>query len=378
MAGTVRGTVEHYNASGIAIGTRDTFAAIVRFFDSHPQMQRIASNAGAPGSGLGTTSLRLPGFTSDVNYSGENAFGVWRWDRLDGAKVYILLQWAYSGSIGGSPGNPGTGQNASSVAVSYALDTSGGNPWAGGTANLGADVKTANVWAAAGGTLLVWPRANSVGGSGAVTKSYMQTISTFSSGGVATRFSLVMDDDNIFTIWDNGADSSYNIVHFFGKYLPRSGITPTTGAGFVSLTDNALSTGDWSTSVVYGSLAGATQYEGGAVVAAADNVRSCSLMYLGTLNNGQQSPNPLVSQLDIHDIFLRFNDANVPTKYGLFGKIDPSFLALVTACNSNDANAGLTKAVVGYNDTTFRYKFLIPWGGGVAPGSGVTVQGTQF
>lgn len=154
MSGTLRGSIEHtFLNTGLA-GTRDLFAAIVRFFDAHPQMTRIASNAG--GTGLtGATATALPGFTGESNYSGENAFGVWRWDKVNGSKVFILLQWAYS-AFGASPGNPGVGNSASMVGLQFAMDTSGGDPWNGGRANAGADTKnTTNVWVANGGTLLV-------------------------------------------------------------------------------------------------------------------------------------------------------------------------------------------------------------------------------
>jgi hypothetical protein len=375
MAGTVLGSIEHFIANTAANGTRDIFAAVVNFLDNHPQMTRIASQAGS--GPVGAAATALPGYSGSANYSGDNAFGVWRWDKTNGSKVYILIQWAYSASVGTAPGNPGVMNNTAGVGVQFAMDTSGGNPWNGGIVNNGTDAKNGtNVWVPNGGTLLVWPRANGPGGSGVTIRQYLaQMVAGTSAPG--SRFHIMSDDDAIW--WAGLLDGSggYYGQGYFGPYQPRTGITPTANAGLVLLAFTGLHVADHSWTSFIGTTAGTSFPEGGAVVDAADGVRSFKITSLANMNDPLHEPNALVGEWDIHEYALRLEDSTVPTKYGTFGRFDPDMLGTVVRVSTHDTNVGKTKAILGANGAN-TYKFLFPWDGVTVPGSGVSVTGIQF
>ncbi len=377
MAGTLTGSIEHYITStgSTSKPARDIFASIANFFDGHAQMTRIASQKGTGSGGVpvayaGTGALG--GYSDEANYSGENAFGVWRWDKTNGDKVYILVQHSgWGSSIGSSPGNPGVGQGSYGVGIQYAMDSSGGNPWNGGTANAGADAKNGtNVWVPNGGTLLVWPRANGPGGSGATIRQYMMSMGDYTS---PTRFSLLMDDDQIAMVCDTSDNGDYNYMHYFGPYTARSGLTAGAGA-YVCLSQNS-SVVQWNTD--YGTLTGVSNWEGGAVLTTANQVRTLRCAGLSYADSTDQQPNRLVPGYDIIDAFVRMQDATSPSQYGFFGKIDPNFLAFVYNTFPLATNSTKTRCVFG-TTTKAAIKWLLPWDGATIPGSGLSQTGVQF
>jgi len=377
MAGTVRGSIEHRIVNTSIAGLRDLFAMIAKFFNNHPQMVRIAWQKGGPTDRLGDG--RLDGLTGEANYSGQAAFGVWRWDQVGGAKIYILLQWEYANGIGSVPGNPGVMNGTYGMGIAFALDTSGGNPWNGGTANAGSDTKNGtNVWVANGGTLLVWPRSNSLGGISPTIRQYLLCLFTQVPNVAATRLHVMTDDDNLWWAIDANGTGGYDCLGFFGKYTPRSGITPTAGAGFISFSVNANENA-WPSfaSTAYGEATPTTDKEGGAVIVAADGVKTYAIETIGNLSSSLLQPNTLVSpaQYDQLDMVLRLVDPNVPTRYGLFGKLDA--MPFVYNVPTHATNVGKTKVVFGPTPIA-QYKVLMPWDGVTVPGSGGTVTGIQF
>lgn len=380
MSGTLHGSIEHYITEPIYGNLRNMFAAVVRYFDGHSQMTRIASQKGSGSGGTGD----IAGWTGDTNYSGLNAFGVWRWDRVDGAKVYILLQWTdNTTAFGASPGGPGkiiNGNMYQTIGIQMALDTSGGNPWNGGAGNSdndGLDSKGATVWAANGGTLVVWPRANGVAGSGVTTKEYCAALVGGSISTTNNRFQILSDDDAIWIAADHGNNGGYNSLFYFGSYTPRSGITPTTNAGYVMICHTGTDTASvpWDTDI--GTTAGSAGDEGGAVVDAADGVKILRASGIYGLNNSTQQPNTVSGGYDAMDFFLRMQDGSTPAKYGLFGRIDPDLMSFVYNINTHDTNADKTKVVLG-GTTQGLIKWLVRWDGYTTPGSGVTRDGYQF
>lgn len=382
MSGTLRGSIEHYITSGIYTdNVRDHFAAIVRFFDNHPQMTRIASQRGEATNRAGTGDIA--GWSGDANYSGCNAFGVWRWDRADGAKPYILLQWNNNSFFfGDTPGNPGkltTGNDYVRVGLQIALDTSGGNPWNGGAGNSDndlLDVKGSTVWAPNGGTLLVWPRANGPSGSGATNKQYCVSLGNYLSS-TPSRMQILADDDALWIAIDSGNTGGYNGMFYFGPYTPRANVTPTTDAGFIMLNHGSNESASVPQTTDIGNVNGDLNNDGGAVVLAADGVQTLRYSTLAQLDSATYQPNGEAGGFDILDAFVRKHETVAPTKYGLFGRIDPSLLAFVFGLATHDTNVGQTKVVIGGN-TANLIKWLIPWDGVTTPGSGVTRNGIQF
>lgn len=387
MSGTLRGSIEHYINSATQIPyERDHFAAVVNFFDNHPQMTRIASYAGT--GFVGSASLALPGYSTDTDYSGRCAWGVWRWDKVNGDKVYILVQWC-DWSSGFTHGLPASSNSNWGVCVQYAMDTSGGNPWEGTTANLGADTKgtvagVGPVWAPDGGTLLVWPLANGPGGTYATNKQMMVNIMSGYQGGHAPgRFHIISDDDHIFTAWGEGVNGIYACRTLFCSYIHRDGITPSVG-DYLLVAENDY-TGTISRGTDIGTLTGTnTEGEGGAVCDPSLGVRTFQLTSLGALTGtgtygldlGEEQPNLMVNKFDILDLYVYFRDTTAG-RYGLFGKLDPAFIAMVANVNSEIPNDTLTRLAIG-GSARSTVKTLIPWDGVTVPRTGTTQTGVQF
>lgn len=399
MSGTVTGSIEHRTTAAAGSGVRDAFAATVRYFDSRLDMTRIASYAGNGASGgnyqaFGTINANtIRGYSGDAAYSGEGAWGVWRWNRADGVVMYICIQWG-SNSSGFQPGfgAPGILSSTYGVGIQIALDTSGGNPWNGtdstGVAsspplNNGSDRKggfssgsagVGPVWVANGGTLLVWPRSNGIGGTYVTNKQAFTNIQR-ENGTAGCRFNVMGDDDSIWVSADSTLSQNYDIF-YFGPFTPRTGIVPGTGGGYVMFERCYVSTDlDWNT--IVGTTGGTTTEEGGVCWDTSKDVRSFYYSSLSGVTTSTFQPNPQVAEWDELDIYLRASDATPPTQYGLVGKIDPANLSLVYAIAVQDTNLGLTK--VAFGPPTFSYgKVLMPWDGVTVPGSGVTQAGVQF
>jgi hypothetical protein len=70
-------------------------------------------------------------------------------------------------------------------------------------------------------------------------------------------------------------------------------------------------------------------------------------------------------------------DAAVPARNGLFGKIDPAMVALACNIATNSTNIDLTKFVIG-GSTATDFKIIFPWDGATVPGAGTDQFGIQF
>lgn len=369
MSGTLHGSIDHNITTANANMSRDIFAATVRFFDS--RFVRIASQKGSGFNGTGD----IAGYTSDTNRSGDNAFGVWRWDRVDGKKIYILVQWGWSSAIGTSPGNPATPNQLSfGVGIQFAMRLDAGNPWNGGTANALADTKNAtNVWVDGGSTLVVWPRTNGPGGS-STAKSGLAGLSNY--GSTNCRFSIMHDDTGIY--WFSDQDGgNYNNMGFFCNFTPRSGITPNVGIICYTQNTTTMPTLSGLAGSDVGTTAGTSAYEGGAAVQAADGVRTCRLTAINGMGSTAFQMNSYVSAFDILDVFTVMEDLTAPAKRGLFGKLDANDIALTWNMSNIDTNVGKTRICIGpsiAND----FHWLFRWDGVTTPHTTVAQTGVQF
>jgi len=388
MGGTLKGSIDHFfSASPNGALYRDQFAALVRFFDSNTQMTRIASQAGNAGGSnprAGAVDANtIRGWSSDASYSGENAFGVWRWDRVDGLKVYVLVQWHHTDGWA-APGTPAAGALYYQLAVQFALDSSGGNPWNGGAGNLGADSKNGtNVWVPNGGNLCVWPRANGAGGSGATVRQYVcSMVNGTSFGDGPNRIHFLMDDDFFACAMDHNANGSYDALTWFGTYTPHAGFTPDVPLVLINYQSSGASTPaatDIPMNTDLGTLTGVSGAEGGIVVDSSLGVRILRHSTIQYLDTGTTllNPNGLSGAWDELPLFLRAYDPQGNGTYGLAGKIDASMLAIVGNCPSQATNLTKTKIVVGSGSQS-NSKWLLPWDGATTPGSNMARNGIQF
>jgi hypothetical protein len=367
MSGTLHGSIDHNITATSAGSARDVFAAMVNYFDS--KFTRIASQKGSSPGGTGA----LGGYTSDTNRSGDNAFGVWRWDRTDGKKLYILLQWQYNSSMGSSPGNPATANQVNyGVGMQFAMRLDGGNPWNGTSVNDGTDTKNGtDVWVDGGSTLVVWPRSNGPGGS-STSKSGLGCVSNYTGVG-PTRFSVMSDDDTLY--WFSDQDGgSVNTFGFFAPYTARSGITPDLGYVCMFQNQTAL---DYN--ALIGNTAGNGAFEGGAVIAAADGVRGFRKFGWTNLAAVAYQPNTLASgsPYDIMEVALRMDDTTSPARQGLFGKLNPDDIGVTWNMPNWETNVGKTRVCVG-DTTQATYKWVFRWDGATAPLATAAQTGVQF
>lgn len=374
MAGTVHGKIECVGSNIGQAGSRDLFSCLVQFFDA--VFTRIASNAGT--SPTGTASLALPGATGASNASGENAWGVWKWVKPDGSNIYIHMVWSWNNNFNLGPAIPVGGANTTdTVGIQFAQRADNGNPWAGGTANAGADTKTNPVWTAGGSTLCVYPRGNGPGGSGATALSFVEN---FASSLVAGwRLQCIKDDDALCIFFDNGGTGGYDAFVIFSRYTVHPSITPTfplmCHVCFQGTNLEAVQT--IPNTETWGTLTGTSTTEGGAVVNAGDGVRAFSTYVIGGLNIANLEPNGYTSSYDYHDIWLAMTDATVPTKFGLFGKLDTSLIATVPNIATQSTNTAKDRCFLG-SATLLHYKWAIRWDGLTTPGSGSTLAGIAF
>ena len=364
MAGTPHGRIESVSTTTTQAGTRDSFVLMKEAFDAHPNTTRIASQYGLSASGFD--------FTDGTNPAGENAFCVWRFDSAS-MVFYVLLQWSYNSSFGASPGNPGDSPDGFGTCVQVAMDTSGGNPWNGDSDDDGTDAKGATVWTANGGTLLVFPRGNGVGGSFATNKEACIKVMTWSPA--SGRYQVVMDDDGFVIAQDAGNNGGYNYLTYFGPYTPLDGIT--ADAPYVMIQTNIAATHAVTTSI--GTLANSsTTVEGGvAHPNAAKGVRTFRIDRLAQiLTDTETQPNGAKSgKFDAIAPTINLYDPQGAGTYGAVGT--PAGVKEICQVPTHESDSGRTKVAIG-GTTSALVKWFIDWDGTTKPGSGTDRDGVTF
>lgn len=367
MAGVITGSIDHRLGQGGQIAAdnqQEHFTTMLNYFDS--KYTRIASNYGSGGTGLD--------FFDGTNPSGENAWAVWT--ATNAADPFdIMIQWADGTNFGNAPGNPGRlgGATADGTGIVMAMREDGSSPWAGGTANGGADTKGATVWTPGGSTLHVLDRANSPGapaGDFNTNKENTAKMIDISSTGIITRVQIVGDDDGFLILSDRTDDGAYT-GQYCGAYTPRTGIA--IPSPLVSITDSGA--GFWAQSD-YGTEAGNAVREGSILGRLlADGARSFNI---GVSNSGAGSDHLPNSQLATPDlepelIALLRNELNL----GLCGYLPLALVTSIVQINNHKTNVSGTRAYLGSNGASSR-KWSIPWDGGPAPGQLQTRLGRQF
>lgn len=375
MAGTIRGSINHYVNSGSDNNNGiDCFAGIARFFDS--QMTRIASNAGVVGAGSAGTNTIL-GFSGDANYSNYQQYGVWRWDRVDGIKLYLLLQYYNTGQSLGTLTPFSSAQDATGafgISLSMAYDTSGGNPWKGGMANVGTDVKGSPVWGTDGGDLICFPRQNSIGGSFESLKQGSSFIIGINTG-QPHKYHVMMDDDALWIAHSRNNANEHLERMYFGPYIPLTGVNPVNPLVWMNIT-NLNANISWT--ALFGNTAYQAEYGGGVVSPLLSGVRSVICSTISYLPDTTFQPNPLTSSYDVIPWYLRTSDLIYPKESSNLGYIDANMLGCLGNVNPNSRSSDLLKLVVG-SATTSHFKWLFPWDGASDPTSTAAGRaGIQF
>jgi hypothetical protein len=372
MAGTPRGSIEHYISSSAAAYNQDIFIATVLFLENHPSWTSISSQ------GNGAT-----GAPSTWNYTsnrpGENSFAVFQ----NAGGWFLLVQWSYASNFGVSPGDPGDhpagGTSGYYNGIQMAFDTSGGTGiWNGGTGNVSADSKGSPVWVNDGGQVVVYPRANGNGGTFAAAKEACaaQTNNGNPAGATPGRFQIIGDEDYVWWGWDHGNGGSYDICCYCGPFTPDPEVT-ITGDPLCMFSQNGSITFNGGS----GTLTNTNLTSEGGLIAAVGQSQARifrtslpnTVDWFGTTYqpNSQRAP----ASHDELSIPLILNDADGSGSYGYVGKIE-----LVKAAfnlPTHDTNGDATKAFFG-TSTAASIHWVVDWDGTTVPGSGSTREGVQF
>ncbi len=392
MAGSIVGKVNCYLTPTVAkTQQQEGFKGL---FDFMEQMvtagyaTRIALQWGlvAAPYGLGT------GYHDSAAAFGENAFAVYRMNgassgntdsRRDGADLpdfdyYVLIQWADTSVFGAAPGDPGKISAATSdgCAISVAARADGTSPWAGGTANDGTDSKGATVWTAGGSTLLAYPLSNAyTGGSHLAAAENMQRLWDVTGTGVQ-MIHMVGNADGFVLVYDSGADGSM-IVHYFGIYDPRAGLTPDMPLVCISST-TAFPWPD-GTATIWGNLAGNLASEGAVVGELASDLMShlsIGLAVHGVLQIYAQ-PNTQFDPPRFDTFPIRIIQRSAG-RSGYVGDIDPTLLTVCFGAPTNSLSADGLWAYMG-STTENQYKAALVWDTSIGvPTSKIGRQGQEF
>ena len=362
MAGTPRGSIEHFFAGNNLQANQNAFVAAFKHFDADPNMNRIASNYGSGGAGFD--------YSTGANPPGENAYGVWTKTSSAGT-YYVLLQYSYNNVFGTAPGNPGDVPQDYGVGIQIAYDTTGSTPWNGTTNNNGLDVKGTPVWVANGGNLVVLPRANGTTGTFATNKEAAAQIYAF--GSINNRFHVISDDDYIAIFQDQESDADYNRLLYIGPYTAADGVTPDVNLCMYQ-TDSTIALNTDIGTTLNNSLV----FEGGASGAnSSSTAQTIRVTCWKDILNSTQQPNAQSSPVSFDGLplVLYSNDSSGLGTFGVLGFIE--LVRVVSNVASQDTNADLTKVFLG-NGSVANRKLVVDWDGVTVPGSGATITGVQF
>ena len=351
---------------------------------------RIAYNKGGAASGNG---LDYPGSSNAV---GNNAWSVWCWTSAS-LPFYMLLQFNSASGMNTAPGAPGAYVGTAGVGAMFAYLGNGSTgslvgalsgtsgPWNGTTLNNGSDTKGSPVFqtgsqAAPSGTLYIFPRNNSGGGTNAALRNYLGNVTSADGGTAQYRTHFVCDENNALFLTDWNNDSAYTLS-YFGKYTQRPGADPRSA--YVQLIAASEFTSDGLPRAVESTTHGNTTYsaagDGGIAYPWSSSVISGSVgvvgAVLGEIFSTTFQPNLSTKTLsyDMIPLELMYNES--PT-YGYAGSIN--FFKLVYGVATHDTNATLTSASFGAGTLTTYHKVVIPWDGITVPGAGASRTGSIF
>jgi hypothetical protein len=410
---TVHGTIECripaglYTVSGTSNANNEFFISLYNAFNnlSSIGVTRIAYNKGNGGTGMTYWDQGSP--------PGNGAWALFRFGNatipfyvlIQGANLTTYDSFSYTNYSGCTPclsvhASYNTGYyNNVSIAVAMRLD--GTSPWGGTTVNTGTDTKTSPVWTPGSSTLAVFPRCNSVGGSQATNKesasciTFANTIGNVSCPNIGCRLHLLADENNFLIVTDANNDSS-SAFTYFGKYVPRPGITPQIP--YVMLCNpyegNPLSYltfpppplayyGPVSYTGLTPSAASGAFFDGGIVHPTASNgVKTAVIDHL-VINNytstQQMSPSRIGNgRFDMFPIYVGMFES---THVGILGTL--CFMrfsaGMVSGWTSPD------KKLVAFGNNSYSaqsyhtgQKLIVPWDGATIPFTGITRLGINF
>jgi hypothetical protein len=362
---------------------------------------RIAYYAGASGSA--TMGYWNAGGADYSQAPGANAYALFRFGSAT-IPFYVLIQSvnargstyiSYENTVTKPCGLSGsTATNTCNTLISFAMKLDGTSPWAGGTANAGADNKTSGsgaVWLAGASTLAAFPRCNSIGGNAAKAESMCQ-LSGYQIAGTGDdayhniitygcRMHILADENNLLILSDTQANSTYSAI-YFGKYIPRTDVTvqipyvllympvQSNSVLFPRFNYGVAASNNTTISFTAGG-------DGGIVHPVASNgVKICYLDYPSLFTDARFHSSKSVriaGRYDTIPFWLGMNEG--VGSYGLLGTTE--FIRMCVNVPTHFTSDDRTVAVFG-SANPLHAKLLVPWDGKTAPGSGITREGVAF
>lgn len=398
---TTKGKIEVRINPGIR-ATGEYFVSLHNFLSgtcSSIGVTRIASNYGSGGTGFGYWD------TSPSATPGTNSWAVFRFGNAQ-IPFNVLIQVVNINSSNGTtlgantnvtvvPNSVASNTTNYGVLITVAQRLDGTNPWAGGTANVGADAKATTVWTAGTSTLIAYPRTNSVGGSFATNREGCMVLNevNLSNWGLGvndlnndiytygTRSHFLADENNLLIVDDTGSNGTNKYFHF-GKYVPRPGINAQ--APYVCMNQMYVLHDPIVARYNYGSVTQPAQNnfsntigDGGVCHPTASNgVKLMYPDYVANAMNAFYQPNKTVTNIARHEIFPVYVGMNEAPYYGLLGSID--FFRQISNVPTYYTNPDRTLAVFGGAASNQSTKLAIPWDGKTSPGSGISREGIDF
>jgi len=384
MGGTIRGQIDCYTSETTEYrNTAVTWKIWYDFLQAHPLMTRIAYNVGSGGTGTD--------MWDGANPWGNHCWAVWQWgtSAARAYPIYVLMQCESGGgatnqAIGIAPGDPAshngssTGTSYSHLTIAFAIGVGGDeNPWNGTTNDDGTDTKGGSaampvgndgngaVWRipAAGGTnLLCYPRSNSAGGT--YNPGNMRDLlpAVNDANPAATRFHIIMDDDNLFLL-SSGSATRY--IH----------------AGLVAPHDDLTVDYPWMAFYTLHPVNESTipERQGGAPMPDSTDPEPVRNLNLDSHVGLQSQPNGLFTpaQYDLAPMWVRIIESPTTGLLGTFGASADNFNLWVY--NVPQWSTSLTKDRIVFGDgTTNNMKIAVPWDGVTVHGSNFTRAGVTF
>lgn len=386
MAGTYKGSIEHYVDSSLA-ATGSIQALFKATFDLLSNagdigVQRLAYSTGSVPSGTPVNGAGT-GYYDAAAPFGNNAWACFRFLSATKGAFDVLIQYTGTATFGTLPGAPGRvgGTTNAAFGFSAACKSDGTTAWGGTTNNNGADTKGSIVWVSGSTKMAVYPRSNAIGGSFVTNKQDMVYVAVGVSNS-PVKFNILIDNSTLYFTYDEGSSvltSTYDFT-YFGPYTAMSGTTPT--ASYVCIGGRGMSAGSNTTAgTTFGTTAGTTvaadggishPYYGDVKIGIFDRLTS-----LFATTSAQQQPSMANESPQYTAMPIVVGMSETSASYGMCGMIH-EFIQEVYNVNIHDTNSTKTKAVLGGAYTFASVKHLVPWHSGTTPGTGRTRNGVQF
>lgn len=387
MAGTVHGKIDCFSNTGTHyLNAQEVFVGIYAFFAANPRWTIKAKYSGDNGGNIPAGSGRGFDYHDGTNPLGGNAF--FMVEATHAAKKFYTLFQFIDGSLSLPNGTINNSTSGAGIGVQMACGlTSGavvGNPYQGSMDNDGADTKTGTWWEApgvTGGSLYVFPRNNSEGGSFATDRNNLARM--LSSQTAQHRYHIVADDDNFVIAVDQ--TSGYYLTTG-GLYAPRPDLTSLVDFPLVMLVNgNNIGGFQMFGSGAYGTSGTTVSQDGGirgtsylVGASSSDDVFPCAIDELTLATSGSFQPNKAFQATAIEEWPLFLCAAEAPSAYGMLGTYDFVRHSYNVASHTlRDPDSDRVWLGDGNTSTNSR-KTSIPWDGVTVPGSGVVREGVGF